>query len=151
MSRRPYRPPEPERPGRRRRLGFVLIAAVVLGAGLVLAVADLLPRGETGPGDEAALPVQMSMAGYTPAEIRVRAGERVSIRLWTTDAAVHLVGGVHTFISDELGLYETVAAESSRVFAFRAPTRPGTYDFYCDTCCGGKASQAMHGRLIVEA
>jgi len=25
------------------------------------------------------------------------------------------------------------------------------YDIYCDTCCGGKASPTMHGKLIVTA
>jgi heme/copper-type cytochrome/quinol oxidase subunit 2 len=32
-----------------------------------------------------------------------------------------------------------------------APTRPGDYDFWCDSCCGGKESPTMHGILRVES
>jgi heme/copper-type cytochrome/quinol oxidase subunit 2 len=28
---------------------------------------------------------------------------------------------------------------------------PGTYDVYCDTCCGGKDSPTMHGSIVIEA
>jgi heme/copper-type cytochrome/quinol oxidase subunit 2 len=63
---------------------------------------------------------------------------------------------VHTMISDELGIYEELPAagatgESRRVVEITTPTAPGSYDIYCDTCCGGKASPTMHGKLIVEA
>ena len=50
-----------------------------------------------------------------------------------------------------LGLYETLPAEGRRTVAFEAPDRPGTYDVYCDTCCGGKDSPTMHGTIVVEA
>lgn len=150
MSRRPYRSREPGKPSRLRYAAFAAVTVAILGVGIALAAGDLMPRSWTEDRTAEALPVRMSMAGYTPTEIRVRAGREVAIRLWTTDAAPHLQGGVHTFISDELGIYESVPAESSRVFTLRAPTNPGTYDFYCDTCCGGKASPTMHGRLVVE-
>jgi heme/copper-type cytochrome/quinol oxidase subunit 2 len=96
------------------------------------------------------------MAGFTPAEIRVPAGATVALELWTTDAAPHLENGVHTMISDELGIYEELPAagatgESRRIVKVTAPAEPGSYDIYCDTCCGGKASPSMHGKLIVEA
>jgi heme/copper-type cytochrome/quinol oxidase subunit 2 len=64
---------------------------------------------------------------------------------------MHLEGGIHTLISPELGLYETLPAESRRAVAFDVPDRPGTYDVYCDTCCGGKESPTMHGTIVVEA
>jgi hypothetical protein len=80
----------------------------------------------------------------------------VAIELWTTDAAPHLHNGVHTMISDELGIYEELPAagpsgESRRVVTINAPAAPGVYDIYCDTCCGGKASPTMHGKLTVTA
>ncbi|MBI3460116.1 cupredoxin domain-containing protein, partial [Candidatus Acetothermia bacterium] len=31
------------------------------------------------------------------------------------------------------------------------PTKPGTYEFYCNICCGGKANPSMQGKLIVES
>jgi plastocyanin len=96
------------------------------------------------------------MAGFTPSEVKVPAGQTVSLELWTTDAAPHLEGGVHTMISDELGIHEELPAagptgESRKVVTITAPAVPGTYDIYCDTCCGGKASPSMHGTLTVTA
>lgn len=140
-----------ERPvGRWRIAAFGLIILVVLGVGVALAAGDLLGQRETATTEDA-IPVRMSMAGFTPSVISVKAGQPVAIDFWTTDAAPHLAGGVHTFISDELGIYEELAAESRRTFTLQAPTRPGDYDVFCDTCCGGKASPTMHGTLRVEA
>ena len=143
------------RSDRMRKAAFGSIAAIVLAGGAYLAAGDLFgQRGTTSAAD--AIPVQMSMAGFTPAEIRVPAGQPVELELWTTDAAPHLEGGVHTMISDELGIYEELPAagptgESRRMVRFMSPTEPGTYDIYCNTCCGGKASPTMHGRLVVES
>ena len=151
---------DPDHFARRRRerlriAGFGVVVAVVLGSGIYLATGDLLgQRGSASTAD--ATPVRISMAGFTPGEIRVPAGETVALELWTTDSAPHLDGGVHTLISDELGIYEELPAagatgESRRVVRIDTPTTPGSYDIYCDTCCGGKASPTMHGRLVVEA
>jgi heme/copper-type cytochrome/quinol oxidase subunit 2 len=59
-------------------------------------------------------------------------------------------------ISDELGIYEELPAagmtgESRKVVTIKTPTKPGTYDIWCNTCCGGKDSPTMHGKLTVEA
>ena len=143
------------RRGRIRSAAFGLVTAAILGAGLYLAVGDLFgQRGVASTSD--AIAVRLSMAGFEPGDIRVPAGQTVAIELWTTDAAPHLHNGVHTMISDELGIYEELPAagvtgESRRVVEITTPTTPGTYDIYCDTCCGGKASPTMHGRLTVEA
>lgn len=142
--------PTPSSAGRLRRFAFAAVAVVVLGVGVALAGADLLGRRDAASVPDA-LPVRLSMAGFDPPVITARAGERFAIELWTTDAAVHLKGGVHTFISDELGIYEELPAESRRVITLTAPDRPGDYDVYCDTCCGGRASPTMHAILRVEA
>lgn len=127
-----------------------LLVVGVLGAGVVLGFGDFVGRPEASR--DAPLPVRMSMAGFTPEVITGVAGEELSIMLWTTDAAPHLSGGVHTLISDELGIYETLPAESSRAVTLRLPQVPGDYDIYCDTCCGGKESPTMHAILrVVEA
>jgi plastocyanin domain-containing protein len=138
-----------------RMAAFGVIAAGVLGAGVWLAAGDLIgQRGSATIAD--ATTVRMSMAGFEPGEIRVPAGQTVALELWTTDAAPHLMDGVHTMISDELGIYEELPAagptgESRRVVQIETPPTPGVYDIYCDTCCGGKDSPTMHGKLIVEA
>lgn len=137
------------------RWGFGPVAVGVLALGGYLAFADL--GGQRGTATSAGtVPVRMSMAGFTPAEVRVPAGEAIALELWTNDAPIHLEGGVHTLVSDELGIYEELpgagmSGESRRIVMISAPTTPGSYDIYCDTCCGGKDSPTMHGRLVVEA
>ena len=124
-------------------------AVVVLGVGIILGFGDFLGRPDADP--TGAMPVRMSMAGFEPQVISAKAGTDLEIELWTTDAAVHLEGGVHTMISEELGIYEELPAESRRTVTIRMPMTPGDYDIYCDTCCGGKDSPAMHGKLRVTA
>lgn len=140
---------------RRRILLFGGIVTIVLVAGVYLAAGDMFGQRGTANGS-AAIPVRLSMAGFTPSEIKVPAGQTVALELWTTDAAPHLQGGVHTMISDELGINATLPAagmtgESRRVVTINTPTTPGTYDIYCNSCCGGKESPTMHGKLTVEA
>jgi cytochrome c oxidase subunit II len=132
---------------------FGLVVVAVLGAGAYLAFGDFLgQRSATTTAD--AISVQSSMAGFG-APIHVKAGQAVKLDWWTNDAAMHLQGGVHTMISEALGLHEELPAagpsgESRKLVAFTAPTRTGVYDIYCDTCCGGKASPTMHGKIIVD-
>ena len=133
---------------RLRIAAFGAVAVAVLGVGGYLAFGDFLERAPVAPG---AIGVQSSMAGFTPSEIRVTAGETATLDWWTDDSAIHLEGGVHTLISPGLGLYETLPAESHRTVSFDAPDAPGTYDVYCDTCCGGKDSPTMHGTIVVVA
>ena len=131
-----------------RKIAFGAIVAVILAAGGFLAFGDFLDRPAAADGT---IDVQSSMAGFTPSEIRVTAGETVTMNWWTDDAAVHLQGGVHTMVAPELGLNEALPAENSRMFIWQVPDRPGTYDVYCETCCGGKDSPTMHGRIVIEA
>jgi hypothetical protein len=142
-------PAEVDRGGRWRYAAGAAVVVVVLGAGLVLGFGDFLGRPEAG--STSATPVRMSMAGFDPQIITAKAGADLELELWTTDGAVHLEGGVHTMISDELGFYEELPAESRRTLTLRMPTTPGDYDIYCDTCCGGKDSPTMHGKLRVVA
>jgi plastocyanin len=138
-------------PGLGRIIGFAGIVAVVLIAGAVLAFGDFVDRPTGSSGQSTGvIDVQSSMAGFTPSEIHVTAGRTVTFRWWTDDAAPHLQGGVHTMISDELGLAESLSAEGDRWLVWTAPVKPGTYDIYCDTCCGGKASPTMHGTIVVD-
>jgi plastocyanin len=137
-----------------RKAVFGLIVVVVLAAGTYLAFGDFLgQRGATTTAD--AISVQSSMAGFGP-PIHVKAGQAVKLDWWTNDAAQHLQGGVHTMISEELGLHEELPAagpsgESRKLVAFTAPMKTGEYDIYCDSCCGGKASPTMHGKIVVDA
>jgi plastocyanin len=132
---------------RLRLLGFGAVVVAVLAVGGFLAFGDFFDRPTADAGT---IDVQSSMAGFTPTVIRVKAGTTASISWWTDDAAVHLDGGVHTMIAPELGLNEELSAESRRVVSWQVPDMPGTYDVYCDTCCGGKGSPSMHGTIVIE-
>jgi plastocyanin len=136
------------RSGKFRKLAFGGIVIAVLVVGGVLAFGDFLdrPSGTTA----GVIDVQSSMAGFTPGEIKVKAGETVTLNWWTDDAAAHLEGGVHTMVSPDLGLYEELPAEGTRLVTWTAPDKPGTYDVWCETCCGGKDSPSMHGTIVVE-
>ena len=140
-----------ERRSRRLRgAAFGLIAVGVLGVGVYLAGGVFLgQRGATQVA--AALPMRVSMAGFDPAVIRAKPGETVTLDWWNTDGAMHLQGGVHTLVSDSLGVRLELAAQSRRTVTLTAPAAPGDYDFWCDSCCGGKDSPTMHGTLRVEA
>lgn len=141
------------RTGLVRSAGFIAVVIAVLAFGGYLAFGDFLgPRGATGAG---ATSVQASMAGFTPSQIRVAAGQSVTLDFWTQDSPGHLKGGVHTMINEALGLRVELpgadAVSTSRMkVTFVAPTAPGEYDIYCDTCCGGRKSPSMHGKIIVE-
>ena len=53
-------------------------------------------------------------------------------------------------VAPDLGLDEALPAESTRSVTWAVPNKPGTYDVYCESCCGGKDSPTMHGKIVVE-
>jgi hypothetical protein len=126
--------------------GAIVIAVLVVGG--YLAFGDFLNRPAAAAG---AIDVQSSMAGFTPSEIHVKAGSTVTLDWWTQDASMHLTGGVHTMIAPDLGLNESLPAESRRAVIWQVPNKPGTYDVWCESCCGGKDSPTMHGKIVVES
>lgn len=132
---------------RARPLIFAAVVVGVLAVGAYLAFGDFLNRG--GGSTAGTIDVQSSMAGFSPSEIKVKAGTTVTLDWWTQDAAIHLQGGVHTMIAPELGLREELPAEGRRTVTWQVPDTPGTYDVYCDTCCGGKDSPTMHGKIVI--
>lgn len=142
-------PSSPAGRSRLRTIVFVAVVVVVGGAALGLAVSRLI-----GPGasDAAAIKMVASMGGFAPSDLTVAPGQVVRIDLVNRDTSMHSDGGgVHSFHIDSLNVHQTVQPLSDLVFEFTAPTTPGTYDFYCDTCCGGKENPQMHGRLTVTA
>ena len=128
---------------------FVVIVVGVLGLTgfyLVKAFFRLAPPPMAGN----VIDVQASMSGFDQKEIRVKVGEPVTIRLTSLDNEHHTDGGgKHQWAVDELGVDIVVQPESSNYMTF-TPTKAGTFTFYCDICCGGKANPTMNGQLIVE-
>ena len=136
---------------RLRVVAFLVVVVAILGGGIYMASSVFLgQRDKTTVAD--ALPVRLSMAGFDPKVIEAKAGQTLNLDFWNTDNAMHLDGGgVHTFIMDDQNIYVKIPAEARQAFSFKVPTAPGDYDFYCNTCCGGKESPTMHGTLRVKA
>src|SRR5450756_2394687 len=144
--------PVPTGDGLPRWLRIGVFATVVLVVGIVAANLVIGRLQPPGAPEANALQVHVSMAGYDPDQLTVKAGQSVKIQLASMDTSMHSDGGGwHQLAIDELGVNWKVGPESSQVFSFTAPTAPGTYTYYCDVCCGGKANPAMQGKLTVTA
>jgi cytochrome c oxidase subunit II len=128
---------------------FGAIALLVGGAAIGLVVSRLQAPGGT---DAAALQVHASMGGFDPPALTVKAGTVVKVELSSMDTSMHSDGGGwHQLAIDALGINWKVGPEASTVFEFTAPAAAGTYSWYCDVCCGGKANPSMQGTLTVTA
>ncbi len=142
-----------QRRRRARRIRSIGYGAVVLGvlilAGALLVSAFFKPAPEPMAGN--VIDIAADMSGFTLAEVRVRAGEPVTVRLSSRDNSHHTDGGgKHQWAVDELDLNIIAPPEASQYITF-TPSTPGEYTFYCDICCGGRANPTMQGTLIVEA
>ena len=130
-----------------RLAAFAVIALVIGGGAIGLVVSRLQGPGAT---DVQAVQVHASMGGFDPSELTVKAGQTMKIELTSMDSSMHSDGGGwHQFAIDELGIDWKVGPESSKVFEFIAPASAGTYSWYCDVCCGGKANPSMRGTFTV--
>jgi heme/copper-type cytochrome/quinol oxidase subunit 2 len=137
----------------RQVLGLVGYAAVTIA---VLAIAIFFlaralrpPTLETLAGN--VIDVAATMSGFDKPEIRVKAGEPVTVRLTSLDNQHHTDGGgQHQWAVDDLDVSVVAQPLSSNMVTF-TPEKPGEYTFYCDICCGGRANPTMNGTLIVEA
>lgn len=134
------------RSGRRR----LLVAILAVTGGLV--VYALTPGSAPRPPDDGpqTVDVTMDMMGFDRSVIRVVAGRPVTIRLTNAGQAFYLEGvGRHQLAVDEFGV-DIIAEPQATASATFTPTEPGTWEFYCDICCGGRANPSMVGTLIVE-
>lgn len=132
------------------RLALFAAIALVVGAGAIGLVWSRLQA--PGGTDAAAFQVHASMGGFDPAALTVKAGQAVKVELSSMDTSMHSDGGGwHQLAIDALGINWKVGPESSKVFEFTAPATAGTYSWYCDVCCGGKANPSMQGKLTVTA
>ena len=133
-----------------RALIFAVIVVGVLGlAGYYLKSAFFRPPPEPMAGK--VIDVEASMSGFDQKEIHVKVGEPVTIRLISLDNSHHTDGGgKHQWAVDELDL-DVIAQPESSNYATFTPDKTGTYTFYCDICCGGRANPTMSGQLVVEA
>jgi len=124
---------------------FIAVVALVAGAAIWL----VRPQAP-GVATAADQTVEVTMAGFTPPSLAVSANKPTTIRLVNPDSSHHTDGGgIHQFAAPELGLDVKVQPKSEMVFTIPA-TKAGTYAFYCDVCCGGKANPSMQGTIVVS-
>jgi cytochrome c oxidase subunit 2 len=132
-----------------RTVVFSVLVIVILGAAGYLLLSGLFPKLPTSTLDT--IDLSASMGGFSSDIVRVKAGEEVTIRLTSLDNQYHSDGGGrHQWAVDELGLDIIAPSLGSETLTF-TPEQPGTYTFYCDICCGGRANPNMQGTLIVQA
>ena len=146
---------EARRRARRQQHRLRLVAFGVVAVTVLIAAGYLLEgafsRPELEPMAGKVVDVAADMAGFDKSEIRLKAGEPVSIRLTSLDNEHHTDGGgKHQWAVDELDVSIVAPPEGSNWATF-TPDKPGTYTFYCDICCGGRANPSMSGKLIVAA
>lgn len=128
----------------RLRLMVFLVVALLVGS---VSVWLALPYRSTLHG--AHQTVAISMNGFSPDTIHIPAGQEVTLRIDNPDSKFHADGaGMHQFAVDDLGIDVRIDANSSELVTIPALV-PGSYTFYCDVCCGGKASPSMLGTLVV--
>jgi cytochrome c oxidase subunit II len=137
-----------QRQKRNRTITFSIIVIGVLGlAGYLLASAFSRPALEPVGN---VIDITADMAGFDMQEIRVKAGEPVTLRLTSLDNQFHTDGGgKHQWAVDEFEVSVIAPPKGVNTVTF-TPDRPGAYTYYCDICCGGRANPTMQGTLVVE-
>ena len=136
---------------RRRKIrtaAFGVVSVLVIGAaGYLLFKAFWKPDLPPMAGN--VVDIAADMGGFTRKEVRVKAGQPVTVRLRSLDNSHHTDGGgKHQWAVDELGV-SIIAPPLGSSYKTFTPARPGTYTFYCDICCGGRANPTMSGKLVV--
>ena len=135
------------------RLGaFIVVLALVIVAVVyfLFPVFSTKESGITESANAKIVNVQAAMDGFDMQEIRVKVGETVKVNLRSLDNEHHTDGGgKHQVAIEELGV-NVVAQPLSVASGTFVASKAGTFTYYCDICCGGKANPTMNGKLIVE-
>ena len=133
--------------GRRIRAALLVgLAGAIVGTGVWLSRPTVPAR--SGDAD---FELVVTMGGFSPRQLHLRAGRPTRLRLVNPDSPYHADGGgVHGFTVPELGIDVRIPPRSTMELVLPA-ARPGEYLFYCDTCCGGKENPFMQGVLRVRA
>ncbi len=131
-------------------VGYAVVFILVLGMAGFLLIRALRPP-TLAPLAGNVIDIAATMSGFDKPEIRIKAGQSVTIRLTSLDNEHHTDGGgQHQWAVDDLGVDVIAQPLSSNTVVF-TPEKPGEFVFYCDICCGGRANPTMNGKLIVEA
>ena len=131
-----------------RAAAFAVVGVLVLGtAGYLLMKAFWRPELPQMAGD--VIDLTADMGGFDQKVVRVKVGKPVTVRLRSLDNSHHTDGGGKLqWAVEELGV-DIVAPPKGSSYKTFTPVKAGTYTFYCDICCGGRANPTMSGKLIV--
>ncbi len=142
---------ELDKMNKRFLLLLIVGVGVVLVAGyLLLPALNLRAYGSPERGQGKIVNIQIAMDGFDLKEIHIAVGQKLTVNLSSLDNEHHADGGgKHQFAIPELGI-NIIAGPLSSASATFTPTRPGTYLYYCDICCGGKSNPTMTGKLVVD-
>ncbi len=89
--------------------------------------------------------LEISAAGWKPAEFTVNASSPVTVAISSADDYTHV------FMFDDLTLSAVavgVSPRETRAITFNAPSKPGEYAFHCDV--PGHAARGEVGKMIVK-
>ena len=131
---------------------FTVVVTLVIGAVVYFLAPVFSPKesGITATANAKIVNIQAAMDGFDMQEIRVKLGETVKVNLRSLDNEHHTDGGgKHQFAIEELGVNVVTEPLSVASGTFVA-SQAGTFTYFCDICCGGKANPTMNGKLIVE-
>jgi len=132
-----------------RPIIFSLIAIAVFGVAGYMFVSGF--TGKSLPPAANTIDLTADMGGFSQSEIHVKVGKPITIRLTSLDSPFHTDGGgKHQWAVDDFNVSVIAPAQGTNTVTF-TPDKPGTFTFYCDICCGGRANPTMQGKLIVEA
>lgn len=132
--------------------GFTAVVALVIATVVYFLAPVFSPKesGITATANAKVVNIQAAMDGFDMQEIRVKVGETVKVNLRSLDNEHHTDGGgKHQFAIDEFSV-NVVAQPLSVASGSFVASNAGTFTYYCDICCGGKANPTMNGKLIVE-
>jgi len=125
-------------------VALATLVGVAAGAILVAAVAGSSENAGVSPAALAALPaLKTANFAFDQAELRVKAGETVALRLENSDTVRH------SFDVDEFGIHAPMPS-GQRSLALFKPEAPGTYTFYCAPHYDKATGEGMKGILIVD-
>lgn len=131
----------------KNKMEWVLLIVLILA--VIPIILGFIERSQSNTSI-AGQQVKMSMSGFSPATIILKAGQPLSIELVNEDNSMHSDGGGwHQFASDELNFNYKVSPESKKIIVLSVD-KVGEFTFYCDICCGGKENPSMQGKIIVN-
>ncbi len=131
-----------------KRLVLLVGGGTIIVVAVVLAVAPLRRKPAAPPASAVSQTILISMAGFSPARLRVPANQAITLTVVNPDSRFHTDGGWHQFAIDTLRVDVRVEPRAQKTVTL-GPLAPGVYEFYCDICCGGRANPSMVGRLEV--